>query len=448
MNNAKRNFYYGSAAFALGMPTLPLMVHVPVIYAENLGIGLVATGLALFLARLFDVISDPVIGMVCDKTLTINGKSIGRRKPIIFVGAMVAGTGAILLMNPPSNANFMFLLIASIVLYLGWTLISIPYQAWAADLSNNYSDKTSITATREFFLLAGLLVAGIIPAIMGYFGYDEMRSISIIGWVMILSGIPFFYLLLKKIPEVRNSKFNQNETIFFSIQDLFKNIPFIRLLSGWFINSAANGIPAVLFIIYMKDFLKADEFERGMLTLIYFLSGIIFIPFWLFLSKSYGKHTIWCCSMAVACIAFSAVPLLSEGELFGFFIITIITGAALGGDLVIPPSMQADVVEYEVMRTKSDRTGILFSLWTMASKIALAFSILIAFTLLSLLDFSVVSDGPKNLIALSMIYSILPVVLKIAVIVIIWSYPLTQQKQLIISKRVVILKQRMVKDEE
>ena len=448
MNNAKRNFYYGSAAFALGMPTLPLMVHVPVIYAENLGIGLVATGLALFLARLFDVISDPVIGMVCDKTLTINGKSIGRRKPIIFVGAMVAGTGAILLMNPPSNANFMFLLIASIVLYLGWTLISIPYQAWAADLSNNYSDKTSITATREFFLLAGLLVAGIIPAVMGYFGYDEMRSISIIGWVMILSGIPFFYLLLKKIPEVRNSKFNQNETIFFSIQDLFKNIPFIRLLSGWFINSAANGIPAVLFIIYMKDFLKADEFERGMLTLIYFLSGIIFIPFWLFLSKSYGKHTIWCCSMAVACIAFSAVPLLSEGELFGFFIITIITGAALGGDLVIPPSMQADVVEYEFMRTKSDRTGILFSLWTMASKIALAFSILIAFTLLSLLDFSVVSDGPKNLIALSMIYSILPVVLKIAVIVIIWSYPLTQQKQLIISKRVVILKQRMVKDEE
>ena len=448
MNNAKRNFYYGSAAFALGMPTLPLMVHVPVIYAENLGIGLVATGLALFLARLFDVISDPVIGMVCDKTLTINGKSIGRRKPIIFVGAIVAGTGAILLMNPPSNANFMFLLIASIVLYLGWTLISIPYQAWAADLSNNYSDKTSITATREFFLLAGLLVAGIIPAIMGYFGYDEMRSISIIGWVMILSGIPFFYLLLKKIPEVRNSKFNQNETIFFLIQDLFKNIPFIRLLSGWFINSAANGIPAVLFIIYMKDFLKADEFERGMLTLIYFLSGIIFIPFWLFLSKSYGKHTIWCCSMAVACIAFSAVPFLSEGDFFEFFIITIITGAALGGDLVIPPSMQADVVEYEVMRTKSDRTGILFSLWTMASKIALAFSILIAFTLLSLLDFSVVSDGPKNLIALSMIYSILPVVLKIAVIVIIWSYPLTQQKQLIISKRVVILKQRMVKDEE
>ena len=446
MNNAKRNFYYGSAAFALGMPTLPLMVHVPVIYAENLGIGLVATGLALFLARLFDVISDPVIGMVCDKTLTINGKSIGRRKPMIFIGAIVAGTGAILLMNPPSNANFMFLLIASIVLYLGWTLISIPYQAWAADLSNIYSDKTSITATREFFLLAGLLVAGIIPAIMGYFGYDEMRSISIIGWIMILSGIPLFYLLLKKIPEVRNSKFNQNKTMLFLIQDLCKNIPFIRLLSGWFINSAANGIPAVLFIIYMKDFLKADEFERGMLTLAYFLSGIIFIPFWLFLSKSYDKHTVWCCSMAVACIAFSAVPFLSEGDLFEFLIITIITGAALGGDLVIPPSMQADVVEYEVMRTKSDRTGMLFSLWTMASKIALAFSILIAFSLLSFLDFSVVSDGPKNLIALSMIYSILPVVFKIIVILLVWRYPLTQYKQSIISKRVVLIKQRMAKD--
>ena len=150
--------------------------------------------------------------------------------------------------------------------------------------------------------------------------------------------------------------------------------------------------------------------------------------------------------MAVACIAFSAVPFLSEGDLFEFLIITIITGAALGGDLVIPPSMQADVVEYEVMRTKSDRTGMLFSLWTMASKIALAFSILIAFSLLSFLDFSVVSDGPKNLIALSMIYSILPVVFKLIVISLVWRYPLTQYKQSIISKRVVLIKQRMAKD--
>ena len=446
MNKTKRNFYYGSAAFALGMPTLPLMIHVPLIYAEKLGIGLVATGLALFLARIFDVISDPIIGMICDKTWIINGKIIGRRKPVILIGTIIAGLGAILLLNPPPNANFMFLLIASVVLYLGWTLIHIPYQAWAADLSNVYNDKTSITATREFFLLAGLLVAGVIPAIMGYFGYDEMYSISVIGWVMILTGIPLFYLLLQKIPEVKNTKLNQTKKLNFFIGDLLKNAPFVRLLSGWFINSAANGIPAVLFIIYMRDFLKADEYERGILTLAYFLSGIIFIPFWLFLSKIYGKHRIWCYSMLVACVAFSSVPFLSEGDLFYFFTVTIITGAALGGDLVIPPSMQADVVEYEIVRTKSDRAGILFSLWTMASKIALAFSILIAFPLLAFLDFSLLNNGPKNLIALSMIYSVLPVVLKVGVIALIWDYPLTKQKQLIISKRAAVIKDRIIKD--
>ena len=62
-----RKLSYGAPGLALGIPAIPLLVYLPVLYADNLGLGLTAVGLTIFIARLVDVVTDPVIGIYCNQ---------------------------------------------------------------------------------------------------------------------------------------------------------------------------------------------------------------------------------------------------------------------------------------------------------------------------------------------------------------------------------------------
>ena len=147
--------------------------------------------------------------------------------------------------------------------------------------------------------------------------------------------------------------------------------------------------------------------------------------------------------MILASATFATVPLLETGDVIPFGAVVIFTGLCLGADLAIPPAMQADVAEYEYFKNRHDRTGILFSVWSMSTKLALAASVGIAFPLLEWLG-TEESSKPENynLMVLALIYAGLPVVLKLGSILLIWDFPLNQAKQKIIQRRLTSLEQR------
>ena len=86
---APRIAAYAAPGFALAVPTIPVAVLLPAYYAEDLGLGLAATGTALAAARTLDFIADPLAGALSDRLRT----RCGRRKPVIAVGALLAGIG-------------------------------------------------------------------------------------------------------------------------------------------------------------------------------------------------------------------------------------------------------------------------------------------------------------------------------------------------------------------
>ena len=435
-----RNVRYGGTAFVLGMPTIPLLIHLPVIYAEVIGLGLTSTGIALFVARFLDVVSDPLVGLWSDRS---DGRW-GRRKPLILLGGIVSAIATVYLLNPDSGVGHYYLTVWASVLYFGWTLINIPYLAWGAELSQDYTGRTKITSVREAFMLTGILTAGAIPALAAANGFGERQAVSLIGWVTIIIGAILFAFLLFGVQEPKRRPLHRREDPLRAIKGLSGNRPFQFLLCGWFSNGLANGIPAVLFILYMKHVLEANELERGLLTLTYFIAGVLGIPVWVWLSKRLAKQKTWSIAMTLACISFAFVPLLGSGDIIQFFFITIITGITLGADLIIPPSMQADVAEFEYFRSRHARTSLLFACWSMATKFALALSVLIAFLLLEAFDFTPsLLDAKSNIIALAVIYSALPIVLKLSSILIISLYPLTLHRQSLVRRRLVSLEARL-----
>jgi Na+/melibiose symporter-like transporter len=435
----RRDVRYGAAGFVLGVPTIPLFVLLPPLYAETLGIGLTATGVALFLARAFDVLSDPVIGLLSDRLTT----RWGGRKPLIFMGAVLGALGMLFLLTPEDGAGVWYLGLWSVVLYLGWTLVSIPYFAWGAALSDDYQGRTRITSVREGCTLLGILSAGAVPAVAAALGFDERASLGFIAWGAVAAGAVLFLVLLKGVADPARRGPGETTSVCRVFRTVAGNKPFRLLIASWLLNSLANGIPAVLFILFMKHVLAAGDVQRGALTFLYFLAGVLGIPFWLWLSGRIGKHRAWCAAMILACAAFAVVPALGQGDIAPFAVICILTGIALGADLALPPAIQADVAEYNYLRSGRDATGTLFAVWSMVVKLAFAFSVAIAFPALDVLGFDpALPAAQNNLLALAVIYSVVPIVFKAGAIVLVWRYPLTSRKQAVIKRRIAGLQHR------
>ena len=425
---------FASPAFVIALPTIPVYLYLPTMYGVDMGLGLAATGALLLLARLFDTVTDPLIGYVSDRW-PVHGL---RRKPWILIGAGLAGFGLIMLLDPPPGADGFYLLTWSMTLYAGWTMVAVPYMAWGAELHQDYNERTRITGWRESLALLGVVGAGGLAAYVTETA-SAAAAPSFVAWAAVGLGLIFIPVLLFLVPEDASYS-KPNPQRLRQLNSLFGNRLFLRLLSAWFINGLANGIPAALFFLYLEHGLGVTEDLRPRFILIYFVAAIAAIPLWLRLSRSIGKHRSWCWAMILACAAFAVVPALPTGAEIAFMLICILTGAALGADLALPPAIQADVADYDRWRFSADRTGIQFALWGMATKLALATAVGLALPGVTWMGFDPELPTEVGRSALIVIYAGLPVVIKAVAIMVIWRFPLDARRHMALSRR---LKQRL-----
>lgn len=417
---------YGAPALPLAALGLPVFIHLPTFYATSVGLGLTMVGAILLFARLWDVITDPLIGFLSDRT---TGR-FGRRRPWIVAGMPLVLAATWFLFVPPSGAGAGHLLFWSLVLYLGWTMMILPLSAWGAELSPDYHERSRISAYREGFLVVGTMLALALPVAFGYVdAADAAGALTVIA-IMILVLLPLaVILLLVATPDSQFRSTSGAAGLVPGLKVLRRNAAFQRLIAAYLINGIANGLPATLFLLFVTHRLEIPE-QAGALLAMYFLCGILAVPVWLKLSYRFGKHTVWCAAMVWACLWFAMVPFLGPGDFWGFLAICVLTGIPLGADLVLPSSMQADVIDADTLETGERRAGLFFALWGMATKLALALAVGLAFPILTLAGFD---EGGGNaepaLITLVVLYSLVPVIFKVAAIVLMARFPITAERQ-------------------
>ena len=188
---------YALPAVVVSLPIIPVYIHLPRLYGIELGLGLAAVGWILLAARLFDTVTDPLIGALSDRT-RIAGC---RRKPWIAVGAMVAGIGLWQVLMPPDASGSAYLLVWSMVLYGGWTMVAVPYLTWGAELSGDYHERSRVTSWREALGLIGIVGAAVLSSALTEAGRSERDAMAAIVWVAVLGGAAVIPLLLWTVPE-------------------------------------------------------------------------------------------------------------------------------------------------------------------------------------------------------------------------------------------------------
>jgi glycoside/pentoside/hexuronide:cation symporter, GPH family len=426
---------YGLLGLPLAAATLPLYVHIPNYYAVDLGLGLAAVGGAMFLMRIWDVVTDPLIGILSDRI----GGRYGRRRLWVGMGIPVAMLGGWMIFRPPLGADITYLVVAGLVLHLGWTMVMLPYQAWGAELSRDYNTRNRIAAAREMFVIAGTLVAGGLVA-MAASPADRGHALGIVGLFLAiglpLSAIPLFW----KVPDPQIAAVTAKVSWRQGLSVMVANRPFRRLLLAWVLNGIANGLPATLFLLFVENIVGAPQ-QSGLFLLTYFLVAVVGMPVWLWIARKFGKHRTWCIAMIWACGWFALAPLIGVGDGGLYLALCIGTGFALGADLALPPSMQADVVDVDTAAlTKAGggaaRTGVYFALWGMATKLSLALAVGIAFPLLDWAGFQANSLETSGETALVLLYGFVPIVFKAGAIAVMWHFPLSLNDQEALKARI------------
>lgn len=180
---------------ALGMPLtallLPLAIFLPPYYAQLPALTTGSVGALLFGARLWDLVTDLGVGWASDRTRS----RYGRRRPWIVLGTPILLIGAWYLFTPPDTATWVYLLGWSLVAYLGWSMIMLPYQTWGAELSTDYDERSRVTAAREIFAVIGTLVAIILPNVLMQQGGSTSDGLVAL-YVFLLASLPLCLLVL------------------------------------------------------------------------------------------------------------------------------------------------------------------------------------------------------------------------------------------------------------
>ena len=278
---------------ALGMPLtallLPLAIFLPAYYAQ---LPALTTGLAralLFGARLWDLVTDLGVGWASDHTRS----RFGRRRPWIVLGTPVLLLGAWALFTPPQTATWLYLLGWSLIAYLGWSMIMLPYQTWGAELSADYDERSRVTAAREIFAVVGTLIAIILPNVLMQRGGDTGDGLEALYWFLLVS-LPLCLLVL--LIGVREPKRQRDGHAGLNLRNgvrlLTQNRPFRRLLIAYLLNGFANALPAVLFVFFVEHRLEASQAELGFALVVYFLSAVLGLPIWLWVGRHWSKHRL------------------------------------------------------------------------------------------------------------------------------------------------------------
>ncbi len=416
------------AAMALpGVPlaafSLPVYVHIPAFYAVEMGLGVTLVGVVLLFARIWDVFTDPLVGWLSDRT---HGR-YGRRRPWIVAGAPLTLFATWLLFVPPAGIGLAYLGTATFLLYLGWTMVIVPYTSWGAEITPDYHQRSRVTAWREGAVIIGTVLAAGLFALPA--AADRAVALKMLAIAIILLLPIALIVILVRVPD---PQVQRHTALSFrrGVGLLWENRPFARLLGAWLLNGIANGLPASLFVLFVENRLESPE-RSGLLLLAYFVCGIAGLPLWLALSRRWSKHRAWCVAMLWTSFFFAWVPILQPGDVWIFFGICVATGLGLGADLALPPSMQADVVDIDTARGGGKRTGLYFSLWGMATKLSLALAVGLAFPILGMAGFDATAGqlASQGTLVLALLYGGAPIAFKLAAIALVWRHPVDMSVQ-------------------
>ena len=432
MKQEKRVSAWELAAFAapaapLLALTLPTVMFLPPHFIEHVGLDEAVVGLIFLGARLFDIVLDPMLGSLQDRTET----RWGRRR--VWLAActpfLMAFIWWVFIALPP-GASVAGSSAAVFLMYFVFAAMMVAHLSWSGEIVPTYHGRTRSLGAVQAASLVGqtimLVMAGVVVQVLGGGNADAVQAM---GWVLIVMlpltvAIACFGARERRVPPQPHLSVRK------ALATLVENKVVRRVLIPDLLLGVSQGVSGGLFLFYFQYILGFVR-EAQTLAAIYFVAGLIGVPIWWTLGRKLGKHRALQAAFLYTAATTALLLVLPPGAFTATAAFMIAAGLAQGGCILLSRAMMADVVDEDEVRTGSRRSGLYFGLLLLTSKVGLAAGPL-AFVALQLAGFSArlgADNTPQAMAVLAGLFIGVPILLCVLATLNLRKYPLDEAAQ-------------------
>ena len=347
-------------------------------YLTNvLGVQPGVAGALLLVAKIWDVVTDPIIGRWSDATTS----RMGRRRPWMMWGAIVMAIGFAAMFAAPfpgasPNMQGVYFVLAMMFTYTGFTMVGVPYGALTPELTDDYHERSTLTAWRMGLGSIGLLIGGAgAPLLVGLFG-GGIEGHRMMGLALIpLVALPTL-LTVWGLRGVKTAEHDGQPAVSFSeqLKIVRANKPFMLLAGLYLIQVGMMAQITASLILACAYIFKAED-PNALLTVLYslfILSTITAMPFWLMAGKRMSKQAAYILGGVIFVIGTSAIAFMNENTIPAAYALMIVIGIGYSAYQIVPWSMLADTITHAKSYTERPVEGLFNGYWTAFQKTGIA----------------------------------------------------------------------------
>ena len=378
-----------------GFGTLPGLVLVYFL-TDSLGIAALAAGIVVTLAKVWDVIIDPVIGTASDRSLARRGS----RRPLMIVGSIALPVFFALTFAVPQGLGDVpsgaWVLIAFVLTATAFSLFQVPYIALPAELTHDYDARTRLLSVRVMVLTFAILLFGAGgPILRSQFGYLGMAIIAglVIGLGMLISSFVAAKGPSAEVPRVSLAEsYRAGQPYRKGLAALKRSQPFRALLLTFLLQGLATGA-MLAGAQYVATWVLQSEDAVTFLFIALIAPALLFAPIWGAIAARIGKERAFVIASVVFGVGALALTLLAVAPGPWVYAPVAVVGAAYAGMQSLPMAMLPDVISHDAKRTGDGQAGIFGGVWTAGETTGMALGATLLTIVLTITGYQSIPQG-------------------------------------------------------
>ncbi|APZ46229.1 MFS transporter [Polaribacter reichenbachii] len=442
-------------AFGIGMfanQMFPAILGIfMVVLVQDLGFPGWMWSLIYFFPRIFDSITDPIMGFISDNTKS----KWGRRRQYVLIGGIIMGIAYVfmwqLFKENSLQFNFWYFFLWSIVFYLGLTFFSVPYVAMGYEMSDDFHERTSIMAIAQWIGQWAWVIAPWFWVIMydpDWFPSAEVAVRELSIWVAIPCAIcaivPALFIKSESTLDKDYEPLNTVNIggslikIFASFKEAFKIKVFRKLCGATFlIYNAFNTVAALTFFVIVYKLFNGDAAESGIWVSLFGCLGalgttFLVIPIITYMSKIWGKKKAFLVAQGISIIGYIMLWFLFvPGKPWMYIIALPFFSFGIGSLFTIMMSMTADIIDIDELNTGKRREGIFGAIYWWMVKVGFAIAGALSGAIIAVVGFNpdlVTTDQQAAVDGLHTFFCFFPVLGTVLAMYIMWDYDIDEKR--------------------
>ncbi len=449
MATFKEKIGYGFGDMASSMFWKVFSAYLPIFYTNVFGLDLSVAALLFLVTKIWDAVSDPMMGIIADRTSTKWGKY---RPYLLWIAVPFAIAGILLFTTPDMGeaGKNVWAFATYILMMTIYTAINVPYGSMLGVMTEDTDEKTVFSSYRMFFAYTGSFIVlafweplcNALAGTSGKLTYDPQAwqyAMIVVGVICCLLFILTFAMTRERLkPAIKESSIGSD------LKSLFRNGPWWILLGGVLFFNFFGAIRYAVIPYYFTTQIAENAtlsffsieflFYAGIFFTLGEIANMIGVAVATPITFKIGKKSTFLYSLFAIiglCIAFYFVPTDSTGGYWTLLVLQIATGIFTG---IISPlvwSMYADISDYAELKFKTASTGLIFSSSSMAQKFGGAFGTSAVLWLLAAFGFNTAEGAaqtPDAIEGLRMLISWIPAAVAALSAIFIFIYPLTTKR--------------------